>query len=123
MLAASTIIDIVFIAIFAIIAPFSIFGAAKHSKGRRDAYVLLNLFVLVRIVGDVLLVVAAQDNSASVKTITDLFTAGFIMSNIGYGFLISACISLYVRIFLHDSPVARADLDKHETTEQRNGHR
>ncbi|PWN89055.1 hypothetical protein FA10DRAFT_302437 [Acaromyces ingoldii] len=95
MIAANTIIDIVFIAIFAIIAPFSIFGAVKHSKGRRDAYVLLNLFVLLRILGDILLVVAAQDNSAPVKTITDLFTAGFIMSNIGYGFLISACISLY----------------------------
>lgn len=98
MFSTTNIVDTVVAAIFALILPFGIFGLVCRSTGRKVAYVMLCVFAQAQLVGNVLLVAASQATSASPTTTSNLYTAGFILSNVGFSLLISAGLCLYVSL-------------------------
>jgi len=92
-------IDIVFIAVFVILLPLNAFNLYKHSLQKKAAYIFLIIFDLVRIVGNILLVAgyeSSKGNNVNINTITNLFTGGYVMQGLGFGFLLSSSMSFYV---------------------------
>lgn len=95
----SEIIDPIFAAIFLILLPLNIFNVTKHGYRKKAAYVVLIIFDVVRIAGNLILLVGYEEGkkaNANTKTISDIYTAGFILQGIGYSFLFGSTLRFYV---------------------------
>jgi hypothetical protein len=99
----SEVIDPVFAVIFLILFFFNLYNVIKHGYQKKSAWIGLLIFDVVRIVGNIILLVgyleAKKANaSTNTKTIKDLYTAGFILQGIGYSFLFGSFLRFYVSL-------------------------
>lgn len=93
------IINIAFIPIYALLLVACLFSFFKHGKGKKTAFGLLFIFPLIRLVGNIILVVADQTSKKAdpnPDTLKSLFTAGYILQLAGYGLLFSSALALTV---------------------------
>ncbi|UZJ53790.1 hypothetical protein CBS101457_003110 [Exobasidium rhododendri] len=90
---ATVLVDAVFIPIYAILLLMSLFNVIRHGHGRAAGYIFLVIFSLVRLAGNIMLVVAYNQKYDNFYVIE----WGFILQSLGYTFFLSATLAFYQR--------------------------
>lgn len=89
----SIIIDTVFIPIYIVLAGLAFLNCTKHGRQRSVGFISLLIFAVVRVVGNILIVVEYNNHYTSITTTV----WGYILQSIGYSFLYSSSLAFYLR--------------------------
>lgn len=90
---ASTIIDVVFIPIYVVLAFMSLFNVIFHGAGKTFGFIYLLIFSVIRLVANILLVYSYNTHYKN----ANVLEWGYILQGLGYSFLISATLAFLSR--------------------------
>ncbi|UZJ55602.1 hypothetical protein CBS101457_004922 [Exobasidium rhododendri] len=100
---STVITDAVFIPIYIILLGLSLFNVFRHGHGKASGFVFLAIFCVSRMIGNILLVDAYDNNYKSLEVVK----WGYILQGLGYSFFISATAAFYTRARDPDSTITQ----------------